>query len=119
MSDHVYWILTLEINQDQKENLAPLMAEMVSATQKDEPGALNYEWSVSADGTTCHILERYENSDATMIHMRNFSEKFANRFMKVFTQKSFTLYGQPSDSVLKAFAPMQPRQMVSVGGFSR
>jgi quinol monooxygenase YgiN len=119
MSDHVYWILALDLNEGQTDNFKSLMAEMVEATQQDEPGALNYEWSLSADGKTCHIFERYDSSEATLVHMGNFGKKFAKRFMEVFTPKSFTLYGNPSDDVLKTLAPMQPRQLSSVGGFSR
>ncbi|PHQ71118.1 MAG: antibiotic biosynthesis monooxygenase [Sneathiella sp.] len=119
MSKHVYWILELKINSGQMTNFKSLMAEMVTATKQDESGALNYEWSLDADQEICHILERYEDSAATLVHMQNFGSKFAKRFMEVFSPTKFTLYGSPSDDVLAALAPMAPVQMSSVGGFSR
>ncbi len=119
MSDHVYWILSFELKEGQRENLDKLVSEMVAATQQDEPGALNYEWSLDADGKTYHIFERYADSAATLVHMGNFGKKFAKRFMEYATPTSFTLYGDPSAEVMEALAPMRPNRLSSVGGFSR
>lgn len=119
MSDHVYWILTADINEGQMDNFKSFMSELVEVTKRDEPGALNYEWSISADNKTIHLFERYANSEATLIHMDNFGKNFAKRYMEIFTPKTFTLYGNPSEGVIKAVAPMQPRQLTPVGGFSR
>jgi quinol monooxygenase YgiN len=47
------------------------MNDMVEST-KAEPGALNYEWFISEDGTSCHIYERYADSAAAMVHMGHF-----------------------------------------------
>jgi len=119
MTDHVYWILELDINDGQMEEMKTLMAEMVSATLQDEPGALDYQWSLTPNGKTCHILERYADSAATLVHMGNFGSKFAGRFMKVFTPKKFTLYGAPNPDVIAALGPMGPIEMSSIGGFTR
>lgn len=119
MTDHVYWILELDINDGQTENFKTLMAEMIAATKQDEPGALDYQWSVTPDGKTVHILEKYEDSAATLVHMGNFGSKFAGRFMKVFTPKKFTLYGAPNADVMAALGPMGPVTMSSAGGFTR
>ena len=119
MTGHVYWFFDLEIKEGEYEKFAALMAEMVTATKENEPGALNYEWSVSEDKKTCHILERYVDSAATMVHMGNFGKNFARRFMEVLKPKSMTLYGDPSEEVLKALGAMGPIVMKSIGGFSR
>ncbi|TNE41341.1 MAG: antibiotic biosynthesis monooxygenase [Alphaproteobacteria bacterium] len=119
MSGHVYWILAVEIKPGEYDNFIDLMTEMVAATKADEPGALNYEWSVSADKKSCHIFERYADSDATLTHMKNFGTKFAKRFMGVLIPKSFTLYGDPTETVVNTISAMQPVVMERVGGFSR
>ncbi|MZR32126.1 putative quinol monooxygenase [Sneathiella litorea] len=119
MSGHVYWIFELEIKDGKHEDFEKLMHEMVAATKADEPGALNYEWSVSEDNKTCHILERFESSDATLIHMGNFGSKFAARFMSVLTPQKVTVYGDPSEKVLKGLSQLGAVRMPSIGGFSR
>jgi len=119
MSEHVYWILETEVNDGKLQDLKELMVEMSEATKADEPGALNYEWSLSADEKTCHIFERYENSDATMVHMGNFGSKFAKRLMSIVKPTGCTIYGNPDERVLKAMAPLGTVQLASVAGFSR
>ena len=119
MTGHVYWIFDLEIRDGAYDKFEALMGEMIAATKADEPGALNYEWSVSEDKKTCHILERFENSDAALIHMGNFGSKFAARFMDVLIPRKMTVYGDPSEKVMKGLSRMGAVQMPSVGGFSR
>ena len=50
MDDHVFWILEADIKAGQLDKLKVLMREMVEGTQRDEPGALNYEWFIADDG---------------------------------------------------------------------
>ncbi|RZI54011.1 MAG: hypothetical protein EOP12_05220, partial [Pseudomonas sp.] len=58
MSSYVSNLFTLAL--DPKDFLAfeALVSEIVAATQK-EPGTLIYEYSINADRTEAHILERY------------------------------------------------------------
>ena len=119
MSDNVYWILEVAIKDGEFDNFKALMTEMVDATQADEPGALNYEWTVSDDQSTCHIYERYADSAATMVHLGNFGSKFAGRFMKVLKPTKFVVYGNPDDKVKDALNPMGAVYMSPIGGFAR
>ncbi len=119
MSKHVYWIIEADVISGKLDELKSLMVEMSDATQADEPGALNYEWSLSSDGTECHIFERYLDNDATMVHMGNFGSKFAKRFMGVLAPKRCVLYGSPDERVQKALKPLGAVLMTSAAGFSR
>lgn len=119
MSDHVSWILTLEINAGREADLRTLMAEMVAATQAAEPGALDYEWHISDDGKVLHTFERYADSAATLKHLGNFGAKFAGRFMEIVRPTAFTVYGSPSTEVRTAMSGFGPVFMERIGGFSR
>ena len=55
MNSHVAWMLELQVQDGRENDLRALMTEMVSATDANEPGALNYEWSTSSDGKQCHL----------------------------------------------------------------
>jgi hypothetical protein len=46
------------------EDFKTLMAAIVDATQKNEPGTLNYEWAISDERQVCHVYERYQDSAA-------------------------------------------------------
>ena len=43
----IYWVFEFAIIPGRFEDLKTLMAAMVDATQKNEPGTLNYEWAIS------------------------------------------------------------------------
>ena len=119
MTTPVSWNLELDIQSGREADFRALMAEMVTATKADEPGALNYEWSLSADRKRCHLYERYADSNATMDHLGNFGSKFAERFMAVLTPVGFTIYGTPSAAVKAALAAFNPTYMTPAAGFSR
>ena len=119
MSENVYWVLELAINPGRFEELKPLMAEMVEATQREEPGALGYEWAISNDRQVCHLQERYQDSAAAMTHLQSFGTNFAGRFMDVLKLTRCVVYGVPSAQVKEALAPFSPAYMAPLGGFRR
>lgn len=119
MTNHVYWVLELNIKGGELNNFTKLMNEMVSATQNNEPGALNYEWWLSEDKSSCHIYERYTDSTATMVHLGNFGSKFAERFMGYVDPTRFTVYGSANDEVMGALAAFGAVYMEPFGGFHR
>ena len=116
MSEQVYWILEGTVSD--LDSWKALLEEMVAAT-RNEPGALNYEWTVGADGATCHLFERYADSDAAMVHLGNFGKNFARRFTSLLKTTRFTVYGSPNEAVKKALGPMGVTFMTPIGGFSR
>jgi|SRR5271165_133199 len=119
MSENVYWVLEAAINPGRLEDLNILMAEMVESTQETEAGALNYEWAISDDQQVCHIHERYQDSSATMTHLKTLGEKFADRFAAAVKITRFVLYGRPNEQVMDALAGLSPVYMAPLGGFSR
>lgn len=119
MSAQVSWLLELDLHPGRDAECRALMREMVTATEADEPGTLDYEWSLSADGTRCHTFERYADSAAVMAHLGNFGAKYAERFLAILTPVGFTIYGAPDAGVKEALAGFQPTYMQAVGGFSR
>lgn len=119
MSDYVSWVLDLELGAGKEEDFRTLMAEMVAATEANEPGALAYEWSLDESGKLCSIYERYADSAAVMVHMTTFGEKYAQRFVSIFKPVKMVVFGSPDGEVKKALAPLSPIYMTQVGGFSR
>lgn len=120
MNAHVFWILEADIIAGQLETLRALMREMVEGTQRDEPGALNYEWFIADDGTSLHLYERYANPDAVMVHRRNFAQKYRERFLTCVTITNMTLYGNLNSDIRAAFAT-SPNvvYMSTADGFAR
>jgi len=119
MSHHVAWVLELTVADGKAEEFRSLMAEMVEATERNEPGTLHYEWSTSDDGRACQIYERYGDSAAVLEHLAAFGERFAERFLQILTPNRLVVFGHPSQEVRAALAGFQPVFTEPVGGFVR
>lgn len=119
MATHVSWMLELSVQPGRVNDFKVLMNEMVTATRANEAGTLDYEWSTSADGSVCHIFERYVDSAAVMTHLATFGEKFAGRFLEILKPVRFVVYGSPGQGVKAALAGFNAVYMQPMGGFSR
>jgi quinol monooxygenase YgiN len=119
MSDQIYWVLELSVKPGEADNCKALMNEMVAATEANEPDTLSYEWTLSADGTTCHIYERYTDSAASLAHLGTFAATFAERFLAALEPTGFTVYGNPSAELREALGAFGPAYMTPAAGFTR
>ncbi|WP_120635184.1 putative quinol monooxygenase [Ruegeria sp. EL01] len=116
MTEHIYWLLKLDLQTDQDAAFDALMAEMVTATL-NESGAKSYEWHRS--GSAIHIFERYASSDDAMTHMQNFGTNFADRFLAILTPTQLDVYGPAKDDLRAALTPVGAVFHEQVGGFDR
>lgn len=118
MPNTVSWNLQLAVRDGRLDDVRGLMAEMVEATQA-ETGTLGYEWFLSEDGGTCHLYERYSDSDAALLHLGNFGSKFAERFLNCLEPTSLTVYGRPSPEAREALDGFGAVYLGPLGGFHR
>ena len=108
----------MSVREGQLSDARELMPEMVESTW-GEPGTLGYEWFLGADGTVCHIHERYADSDAASVHLGNFGAKFAERFLRCFEPTDLYVYGEPSDEARAVLDGFGAVYLGTFGGFSR
>ena len=119
MNTQVAWLVELRIKDGRRQDLRTLIAEMVHSADANEPGTLDYEWSISPDGTTCHLFERYADSAAAIAHTNTFNARFVDRFLDVLIPIRVTAYGHFSPEARASLAPQGPIFMEPAGGFSR
>lgn len=119
MNTQVSCLLQVDIQTGRETEFRALVAEIVAATRADEPGTLDYEWSISADGARGHLFERYADSAAVLAHLANFMARYAERFLALVAPGAFTIYGAPNDAVKGALASFHPTYLAPVAGFSR
>lgn len=115
-TDDIYWVLTLDLAEGQDAAFEALMAEMVVAT-KAEDGAKNYEWH--RNGNAVNIYERYETNGDAGIHLGNFGENFAERFLAILTPTGLDVYGPAEGGVREGLAGFGAAFYDQVGGFAR
>ena len=119
MAGSVSWVLELRVKEGRSDELRALMEEMVSNTHAHEPGTQYYEWFMTADGSQCHLYERYADSAAALVHCHTFGARFAERFMSLLTPTRCTVYGSPDASVQGALSVLRPTYMGQAAGFHR
>ena len=119
MSNHIYWVLETNIREGKLDELRGLMKEMVDATKANEPGTINYEWTVSEDGKRCTLYERYADSGAAMKHAMTFAKTYAGRFVGCLEVKKMVVHGNPSSELRSALAMQGAVFMQPFGGFTR
>lgn len=117
-NSQVFWNLELAIKSGKLEELKALINQMTLATKANEPGTINYEWSINSEQSECHIFERYTNSDAVRIHLGNF-QAYAERFFDCLDILRFQVYGNPDSELISALAGLGGVHLKLVDGFSR
>ena len=119
MPETISWNLRLSVRDGKRDEVRTLMREMVASTRQDEPGAETYEWFISEDGSTCHIYERYADSEAVMAHLHNFGTKYAERFLGCLEPTDFAVYGDPSAEARAALDGFGASYYERLDGFKR
>lgn len=119
MSNEVHWVVETAIKDGQLEAFKTLSAEMVASAKAEEPDTLHYEWFISADGTSCHIYERYRDSAATMKHLKWFADNYLERFRACADTTHISLYGNPDEQVQAAMAKAKAVYRAPLEGFKR
>ena len=118
MEGHVAWMLEVAVKDGQLDTFEELMREMVEGTSV-EPQTLAYEWYISDDRETIHLFEKYADSEAMILHVNGFLEKWAARFMECVDFKRFVVYGDPSPAAREILDGWRATYMGPWGGFSR
>jgi quinol monooxygenase YgiN len=95
MSEDIYWVCVFTVDPNKFVDFQKVVAPLVAATRA-EPGSMAYEYSVSADNSTVHIVERYRNSDAVISHVTKVFSQFAEPFTALANVSSFNVYGNPN-----------------------
>ena len=96
--EEIFWIYEVKINPGKTEEFVSV-ARGLMATMEDEPGTVEYRYSLNADRSICHIYERYRDSDGLIAHADNFGRAFSERFAEACSPSRFSVYGAPDDRV--------------------
>lgn len=118
MDDAVSWVMDFAVKPGQLDMLTPLVEEMARSARA-EPGAQQFAWFVSEDGTSGQVHERYADTTAALAHLHTFTERFAERVLAAVEPTRFTVLGLPSVGVRQALDGFAPTYLRPLGVFTR
>lgn len=119
LNENIFILVDLAIKPGHYEEFVEVANYMSEVVHSTESAAQVYEWTVSQDKTTCHILERYSSSEATLAHSTLFREQFAEKLGTVAEIKGLHVYGNPNDELIKLWGLSESGYYQPVAGFSR
>jgi quinol monooxygenase YgiN len=91
----VRFTVDLAINDGKLGQFDSVAREMITGTLK-EPGALAYEFFLSADRKRCRLLETYADANAVLAHMKGpVVQELVSKLLETSSISGFEVYGDP------------------------
>ena len=118
MSGYIRTDVELSIKEGKLDDFKALVNTMIKMTDVNEPNTLVYEYYINEDGTECHLLETFKDSDAFMVHLGNVSHMFDTLFESA-TMTRAKIYGSPSAELKQALDPLGVQYFSHFNGVTR
>ena len=98
MSNVIRVVVEMSINEGQAEEFKQLATELINKVSGNEPGTLDYDWYLTADGNTCNVVEAYQDAAAVMAHLANVGPVL-QALMQHCRFTNFNVYGDVTDEL--------------------
>ena len=95
------------IPSENVESFKKLAGECVEVVREKDPGTLQYDWFLSADGSQCIVRETYASSDDMMAHMGNLGD-LLGQLVELGGALEVEVFGAPSEELQEAAAAFEP-----------
>ena len=118
MSGYIVTDFQLLIGEGKLEYFKSIVNTMVEITELSEPNTLVYEYYINEDGTECHLLETFKDSDAFIVHLGNVGHLFDTLFESA-TMTRAKIYGSPSAELQQALDPLGVEYFTHLNGIKR
>jgi len=120
MEGHISWVSELTVKEAKLDMFRADGGDVSGA--KNQPGTLAYEWYISHDGGTVHVVETYADAAAVVAH--HVSEGFAlknwaGRVMDCVDASRVVAYGDPNAAAREILDRLGATYYAHWGGFSR
>lgn len=104
----VSWLLTATIKDGQQGIVEQFAKQGVQMIAANEPGCVAHDWSITEDGKQLFVYEVYKDNEAGLAHMAGIDPQAMGMFMNLVTPTAVHVWGDISDELRSALAPMNP-----------
>jgi quinol monooxygenase YgiN len=100
----VRFAVDLTINEGKFHQFESIAQAMIEGTLK-EPGALTYDWFLSADRKRCRLIEDYADAKAVLAHCTGpVVREWVPKMLETASISAFEVYGDPGPEAAKILA---------------
>ncbi len=114
----VSYVLQMTINDGQLDKFKEMATGFVSQTEAGEAGTLGYNWWISEDGKYCLLEEKFESSEAMLVHLGNVGPVLPD-LMAVAPITRLEVYGAASAEAREVLAGLGAVHFAHHAGFTR
>ena len=119
MTTQVHFLVELTIHDGKFDAFNTIAQEMIAQTQQ-EPGALRYEWCLSADRKRCRLMETYADAGAVMAHINGPAvQQGVPKMLENSALNRFEVYGDPGPQAAATLKGIGAEIFASWSGFHR
>ena len=118
MTSRIVTDFQLSIKKGKLEDFKAFINLMIEVTDINEPDTLVYEWYINEDGSECHLIENFKDSEAFMAHLENVSHMFDTLF-QFSTMTRAKIYVRPSDELKQSLNPLGVEYFDNFNGVTR
>jgi len=92
------------VHSGKESDFKALIPQCIARVKANETGAELYEWYLNSEGTICHVLETYTDSNAVLAHIANVGDLLG----KIFEISDFQgdMYGDLSEELQAAISTL-------------
>ena len=88
-----------KIHAGQLDAFKTLAKKCLDLTRNKDRGTLQYDWSITDDGTECMVLEEYKDSASVVQHIGNLGDTLGA--LMGLADLKLTIHGDPSPELMK------------------
>ena len=118
MSSCIVTDFQLSIKEGKLEEFKAFANTVIEVTNVNEPNTLVYEWYINEDGSECHLLETFKDSDAFIVHLGTVGHMFDKLFESAVMIRA-KIYGSPSTELQQALNPLGVEYFPHINGITR
>jgi quinol monooxygenase YgiN len=104
MKSTIRFTVELDIADGKKNEFERVTRTMADRTMT-EPGAIEYDFYISADGKRCRLLETYAGAEAVLAHLKGpVVQELVPQMLAVSSLTRFEVYGDPGAEAAQMLA---------------
>jgi quinol monooxygenase YgiN len=118
MANPVQYAVEFTIKEGGLEEFKNIASQIIPLVEANEPLMLGYQWYFSDDGSKCFVVEQYSDASGILAHLQNVGGELP-KILEFSDLTRFEVYGDVSDEIKEALAPLGATFHSLWNGFAR